>query len=151
MRTIRFIITLFCLGGSIPSLAEKVDYKEKIRASDIAASMFGPVSPEETRKIALNIGRIGLTFKSRLNCGAMDFEGSIEAEFEHVEKQLKEGLKQVQRLVTNPNSLALGVICYYKPNVCSYIRHLSGMLQESLNLQFDACSAMDKYIKHIYF
>jgi hypothetical protein len=140
----------FLLVGFHPSYGAKddshVNLKASIRASELATEMFGPIPPEEAKKMALNVGRIGISINSRLNCGRMDIGASIEGEFKQVERQLKTSLKQIEGMVTNPGRLALGIICYYKPNVCSYIRHLSGLMQESINLQFDACQAIDNYI-----
>lgn len=150
MIRIIFVIPLFLVVFTPPIFGARddthVNLRERIKASDLATEMFGPIPPEEARKIALNLGRIGISINSRLNCGKMDIAASIEGEFKEVERQLKTSLKQIEGMVTNPGRLALGVICYYKPNVCSYIRHLSGLIQESINLQFDACQAVDTYI-----
>ena len=40
----------------------------------------------------------------------------------------------------------MALICYYKPQVCAYIRHGSLIFNEQLALQYDACEALDKFI-----
>lgn len=140
-----YLLHLLLLPGVL--MAGSFDIKNKLSASELADQMFGPVSSDKQTEIALNLGRVGIGIDSQLNCGMLDVSASIKGEFKQVEQQLKGALNQVKKLASNPARLSLGVVCYYKPTICSYIRHLSGQLQESINLQFDACKAVDDFIE----
>ena len=128
------------------SAGEKVDYSQVYTSSEAAGWFFGPTrTVEQQKKAALNIGRVNLRVRTTLQCGKLDLKTSLQAGLENMRDQLSSAANQLRGMLTN-GGVVIAVVCYYKPNICAHVRHFSAMLQEDLNLQFQACNAMDTFI-----
>ncbi|NQY01269.1 MAG: hypothetical protein HRT70_09145 [Flavobacteriaceae bacterium] len=147
--TIKLVLILAAISSSI-ALAEDrgalIDYSTTLKASDVATLFFGPAAEPKSKRVGINVGRIAISAKTRLSCGKIDVVGSVKGELNKIDQQLRAAVSEIESIITNPAALAMGAVCYYKPNVCSHIRHLSVLLNEAINLQFEACQAIDKYI-----
>lgn len=124
----------------------EVDYSRSITASEASEWFFGKSTPPQQRmKLALNVGRISIRLGTKLKCGNLSLTGNLSAELQNLQKQLSEATKDLEGMITNGGA-AVAAICYFKPNVCAHMRHFSAMLQEELNIQMDACRAVDNFI-----
>lgn len=123
-----------------------VDYSKEVTTGEISTMIFGPANPLRTKMVALNIGRTHAEFKTSLNCGQLDVTGSIKGQIGIINEQLSQSKKIIESMVLRPESLALGLICYFKQSTCSRIRHFQGLIMENFKLEYDACTAMDEFI-----
>lgn len=142
----KLIVGLIALMSSSIALSDSIDFSKTIEASELAEHFFGPQKEAPVKRTAINIGRLGVSAKTKLNCGRLDVVASVEAEVRNVESQLKQAGEQIKSMFNNPASLAMATVCYYKPSVCSYIRHSSLMFGDNMNLAFNACKSIDQYI-----
>ncbi len=149
MRTI--VLKILCIFlGSLSGFAfgagETIDYSKVYSSSEAAGLFFGPSrTVEQQKRAALNVGRINLRVRTTLQCGKLDLKTSLNAGLENMKDQLGAAASQMKGMLTN-GGVVIAAVCYYKPNICAHVRHFSAMLQEDLNLQFNACNAMDNYI-----
>jgi hypothetical protein len=147
MRLKALILTMLsCLSSLTFAAGEQVDYSKVYNSSEVAGWFFGPTKTvEQAKKAALNVGRINVRVRTSLQCGKLDLKTSLNAGLENMKDQLSTAANQLRGMLTN-GGVVVAVVCYYKPNICAHVRHFTAMLQEDLNLQFNACNAMDSYI-----
>ncbi len=149
MKTTLLIIIYVLLGlpfGRAFGAGETIDYSKVYSSSEAAGLFFGPSrTVEQQKRAALNVGRINLRVRTTLQCGKLDLKTSLNAGLENMKDQLGAAASQMKGMLTN-GGVVIAAVCYYKPNICAHVRHFSAMLQEDLNLQFNACNAMDNYI-----
>lgn len=145
LKIIAIILALFGAGRAIAA-GETIDYSKVYSSSEAAGIFFGPSrTVEQQKRAALNVGRINLRVRTSLQCGKLDLKTSLNAGLENMKDQLSTAANQMKGMLTN-GGVVIAAVCYYKPNICAHVRHFSAMLQEDLNLQFNACNAMDGYI-----
>jgi hypothetical protein len=149
MKTTVFGILYIFLGtlsGFAFGAGETIDYSKVYSSSEAAGLFFGPSrTVEQQKRAALNVGRINFRVRTTLQCGKLDLKTSLNAGLENMKDQLGAAASQMKGMLTN-GGVVIAAVCYYKPNICAHVRHFSAMLQEDLNLQFNACNAMDNYI-----
>ena len=148
MNNVLKILTMsLSIGFSVAAAAqETVDYSKRITASEASEWFFGKATPiEERKRMALNVGRISLRAQTNLQCGKLSFTADLNGELEKLKGQLGAAADQLKTMLSGETVL-LATICYYKPNICAHMRHFSVLLQEELNMQLDACRAMDNFI-----
>ena len=140
------ILTLFVLTKQ--GFAKTYKNKKTFRASDVAIDFFGNVSPEEAKSSTINLGSIGAQFETKIKCGRLDVVGSVIEDLKQIDDQAKALAAQLANQFTNPASLALGLWCYYKPTVCSYIRDSKIDFRHAFKLEADFCSSIDNFISN---
>jgi hypothetical protein len=147
-QTLKHTILLWLAlqAGNVLGAGESIDYSKVYSSSEAASLFFGPSrTVEQQKRAALNVGRINLRVRTSLQCGKLDLKTSLNAGLENMKDQLSTAANQMKGMLTN-GGVVIAAVCYYKPNICAHVRHFSAMLQEDLNLQFNACNAMDGYI-----
>lgn len=123
------------------------NYQDKrLQASNLAKDFFGTISIKEKKDARADFGSVGANFEATVKCGRIDILGSVIEEIKNLEGQAKALATQIIGQFTNVNALALGLICYYKPTVCSYIRDTKIDFRQALKLELDGCRAIDSYI-----
>ena len=139
----RFFWLSLLLTTSAAFAEETYRYNEQTKASEFAREFFGAVPPH-TRAPGINMGRARTGISSKIDCGSLDLQGSLKAELENLQRQVKE------LLGTDPKALAgrgaMLAICYATPTICAQLRHDLLSLQSNINLRAQACRAMDDYI-----
>jgi hypothetical protein len=144
MRRKAIFLSFLVLKSFGLSLAQdSYRYEEQTKASEFAREFFGPAGVHE-RAPGLDMGRYRAGVSAKIDCGSLDLQGNLSAEFENLQAQIKELLGQ------NPVALAqkgaMLTTCYAFPTVCAQLRHDFLALQSTINLRAQACRAMDDFI-----
>jgi hypothetical protein len=144
MRRAAIFLSFLALKSFGLSLAQvSYRYEEQTKASEFAREFFGPAGVHE-RVPGLDMGRYRAGVSSKVDCGSLDLQGNLMAEFENLQAQVKELLGQ--NAVALVQKGAMLSTCYAYPTVCAQLRHDFLALQSTINLRAQACRAMDDFI-----
>lgn len=143
------LLTMSLLTLSSSLLAEatiQYQYDKKTRASDYAKSFFGS-SDRFSEAKRLDMGKVGVSASTRLDCGNLDITANFDAEFKRLQEQLKQIIpSNASQWKSLGGKMAMLSVCYAYPTLCAQLRHDFLSLQANLDLRAQACKAIDSYL-----
>lgn len=144
MKSKFFFVVAFTFKFSGLSVAQETyRYEEQTKASEFAREFFGPAG-QQKRVPGLDMGRYKAGVSSKIDCGSLDLEGSLKAELENLQAQVRSLLGT--SAIDLAKKGAMMAVCYSSPAVCAQLRHDFLALQSTINLRAQACRAMDDFI-----
>lgn len=121
-------------------------FDQSTEASNYAKSYFG--SPDRfTAAKRLDMGKVGVSASTHLDCGNLDISANFDAEFKRLQEQLKQIIpSNASQWKSLGGKMAMLSICYAYPTICAQLRHDFLSLQANLDLRAQACKAIDSYL-----
>lgn len=123
-------------------------YDESFSGS-ISEEVMAVLGPRDNLNLTPSAGRINLgigleaEFGAVVDCGAIKFEGDLQAALPDVSKLPEELAGAAQTFVA---ALPMLTICHTSPSLCAELKNLNLRIDEQWSFQADLCKAMDGYI-----